>query len=269
MTATIAKDREERVSTPVFRDEGVVHPTRRVAVLDGLKDAQSIVGEEFRLLRARVQTICEQRAINCLAVVSALPGEGKSTVALGLATACAREAGRRILLVETDLRRPTISRDLGLPSFPGVGEYLNGETEHVPLRRVEPGGFFLLSSGEAELESPEILGSPRMEAFLRAARATFDLVILDATPVLPVADVVLILEKQRVRLRALDVAVRGTRRETEPRRYLAVHFVWTITGEGAEMIGSLAHSPIQSTWRWPCISTARPASGMATTYAIR
>lgn len=191
MTATIAKDREERVSTPVFRDEGVVHPTRRVAVLDGLKDAQSIVGEEFRLLRARVQTICEQRAINCLAVVSALPGEGKSTVALGLANACAREAGRRILLVETDLRRPTISRDLGLPSFPGVGEYLNGETEHVPLRRVEPGGFFLLSSGEAELESPEILGSPRMEAFLRAARATFDLVILDAPPVLPVADVVL------------------------------------------------------------------------------
>ena len=48
------------------------------------------------------------------------------------------------------------------------------------------------------------------------------------------ADVVLILEKQRVRLRALDVAVRGTRRETEPRRYLAVHFVWTVAGEGAD-----------------------------------
>jgi protein-tyrosine kinase len=182
---------EERTEGPAFRDEGVANATRQVAIVESLKNPLSIVGEEFRLLRAKVQTACEQRKLRCLAVVSALPGEGKSMVTLGLAIAFAREVGRRILLIETDLRRPSISRDLGVPPFQGLGEWLNGSIEHVPLRRVEPGGFFLLGPGEAPLERPEDLGSPRMEALLRAAREMFDLVVLDATPILPVADVTL------------------------------------------------------------------------------
>jgi Mrp family chromosome partitioning ATPase len=72
-----------------------------------------------------------------------------------------------------------------------MGEWLNGTIEQIPLRRVEPGGFFLLGPGEVPLERPEDLGSSRMEALLRAARGTFDLVVLDATPILPVADVTL------------------------------------------------------------------------------
>jgi capsular exopolysaccharide synthesis family protein len=175
----------------VFRDEGIVAPAHRLSIVETLTDPQSVVGEEFRLLRSRVQTACQERKIGCLGVVSALPGEGKSTIALGLAIALAREAGRRILLVETDLRRPTISRNLGVPPFPGLGEWLNGDIDHVPVRRVEPGGFFLLGAGEVALDQPEALGSARMEALLRAAREPFDLVVLDATPILPVADVVL------------------------------------------------------------------------------
>lgn len=182
---------EGRTAGPAFRDEGIVSPSRLVPIVESLKDPRSIVGEEFRLLRVKVQTACEQRKLRCLAVVSALPGEGKSTVALGLAIAFAREPGRRILLMETDLRRPSISRDLGVPPFPGMGEWLNGTIEHVPLRRVEPGGFFLLGPGEAPLDRPEDLGSTRMDNLLRAARETFDLVVLDATPILPVADVTL------------------------------------------------------------------------------
>ncbi len=180
---------ESRAAGPAFRDEGIVSPSRPLSIVESLKDPLSIVGEEFRLLRVKVQTACEQRKIRCLAVVSALPGEGKSTVALGLAIAFAREPGRRILLAETDLRRPSISRNLGVAPFPGMGEWLNGSLEHVPLRRVEPGGFFLLGPGEAALERPEGLGSSRMDSLLRSARETFDLVILDATPILPVADV--------------------------------------------------------------------------------
>jgi len=184
--------RDTRVTEPVsFRDEGVVSPTRVVPIVKSLKDPFSVVGEEFRLLRANVEATCQQRKIRCLAVVRALPGEGKSTVALGLAIATAREAGRRILLIETDLRRPSISRSLGLTGFPGLGEWLNGTIDYPPVRRVESGGFFLLGAGEAALERPEALGSSRMEALLRAARQPFDLVILDATPILSVADVIL------------------------------------------------------------------------------
>jgi len=186
-----ASDRPSLLSGAVFRDEGIVIPARQLSIAEGLKDPQSMVGEEFRLLRSRVQAACQERKIGCLAVVSALPGEGKSTIALGLAIALAREAGRRILLVETDLRRPSISRSLGVPSFAGLSEWLNGDIDHVPVRRVEPGGFFLLGPGESALEQPEALGSSRMESLLRAAREPFDLVVLDATPILPVADVVL------------------------------------------------------------------------------
>lgn len=190
MADLLVKDVSGRVSGPVFRDEGIVSPSHEVPVVESLKDPRSIVGEEFRLLRVKVQAACDQRQLRCLAVVSSLPSEGKSTVALGLAIAFAREAGKRILLIETDLRRPAISKYLGVPAFPGLGEWLNGLIdEHVPLRKVEPGGFFLLGPGEVPLDRPEDLGAQRMESLLRAARQTFDLVILDATPILSVADV--------------------------------------------------------------------------------
>lgn len=179
-------------ASPPFRDVGAVVSTKPVPIVESLGDPQSVVGEEFRLLCAKVRALRQERPLDCLALVSALPGEGKSTVSLGLATALARERGQRILLVEADLRRPTISLDLGLSPLAGLGEWLNGGLEEVPLRLVRPGGFFLLSAGKGRLEHPESLGSARMDVLLHAARKQFDLVILDSTPILPVADVVLI-----------------------------------------------------------------------------
>jgi capsular exopolysaccharide synthesis family protein len=175
-----------------FRDEGVVTPSRRVPIIEGLRDSRSIVGEEFRLLRAKVQALRQERSLGCIAVVSAVPGEGKSTVAMGLAAAFAREPGKRILLMEGDLRRPTISRELGLTPFAGLGEWLNGSLQHASVRLVKGVGFHLLGAGRAALDRPEELGSPRMEALLRASRDQFDLVIIDSTPILPVADVMLL-----------------------------------------------------------------------------
>jgi capsular exopolysaccharide synthesis family protein len=179
-------------SRVLFEDEGVVAPSKRVAVIESLEDAQSPVGEEFRLLRAKVQTMQRQRGIRCLGLVSALPREGKSTVSVGLASALAREPGKKVLLVEGDLRRPSISAHLGLAPHAGLAEWLSGHLERVPLRRIEPGGFLLLGAGETPLERPEDLGSPRMDSLLRTARERFDMVVLDATPILPVADVILL-----------------------------------------------------------------------------
>ena len=175
-----------------FQDEGAVSPGQPVPIIESLQDARSILGEEFRYLRSKVQSLGQKRKMSCLALVSALPGEGKSTVTLGLAIALAREPGKRILLVEADLRRPAILKSIGLAPFPGLGEWLNGAVERVPVRRVEPGGFFLLSAGQTPLERPEDLGSARMDALLRTAREQYDFVILDATPILPVADVILL-----------------------------------------------------------------------------
>ena len=175
-----------------FCDEGTVAPAKLVPVIQSLADAHSFVGEELRFLGAKVQDLRRQRRLGCLALSSALPGDGKSTVALGLASALAREPGRRVLLIEADFRRPAITPALGLPPAPGLCEWLNGALDYVPVRRVEPGSFFLLVAGQAAVERPEALGSPRMQALLRAARGLFDFVLLDAMPLLPVADAVLI-----------------------------------------------------------------------------
>jgi polysaccharide biosynthesis transport protein len=174
-----------------LRDEGPITPRRVVPVLESLQDSNSIVGEELRLFGANLIDTCRRLRIRCLALTSALPGEGKSTLSVGLASALGREPNRRVLLIEADLRRPSLTRTLGLPPAHGLREWLNGTLDYVPVREIQPGGFFLVSAGQTELERPELLGSPRMDAVLKGARRQFDLVLLDAVPVLPVADTVL------------------------------------------------------------------------------
>jgi receptor protein-tyrosine kinase len=175
-----------------FCDDGIVIPTRISPIIESLRDTSSIVGEALRLLGARMMDLRRQREMRCLALTSALPGEGKSTISVGLASAMAREPGRRTLLIEADLRRSSLTATLGLPPAPGLSEWLNRDLDYVPVRVVQPGGFFLLVAGQTGLDRPEVLGSPRMEALLRAARGLFDFVLLDVAPLLPVADTILV-----------------------------------------------------------------------------
>jgi capsular exopolysaccharide synthesis family protein len=175
----------------VLSDGGTVRPGR-VPILEALRDPSSVVGEELRLLRARVTDICRLRGISCLAMTSALPGEGKSTLSVGLAGALARQPGKRVLLIEADLRRPSLTPALGLPPAAGLNEWLHGKIDQVPVRVVDPGGFSLLVAGQIPLARPEVLGSPRMDAVLRAARSRFDFIVLDAMPLVPVADATLL-----------------------------------------------------------------------------
>ena len=169
----------------------VVTPTRECPIVASVEDRRSVAGEEMRLLRAALQRISKAGGQSCVAVTSALPGEGKSTVALGLAAVLAR-AGRRVLLVEADLRRPTISEILGLAPAPGLDEWLTADLTRIPVRRMGPGGFFLLVAGGRQVKNPEGLGTPAMEALLGGARRDFDFVLLDTPPVLSVADTTLL-----------------------------------------------------------------------------
>jgi succinoglycan biosynthesis transport protein ExoP len=181
-------------STRTIVEEVVFHigeraASRRAPILESLRDSGDPVGEELRLLAARLGDV-RQRPATCIGVTSALPVEGKSTISVGLSGALA-EDGRRILLIEADLRRPSLTPALGVPPAPGLSDWLEGLVEEVPVRYIEPGGFSLLTAGQTGLRRPEVLRSPRMQALLRGARAKYDLVILDAAPVLPVSDAVL------------------------------------------------------------------------------
>jgi capsular exopolysaccharide synthesis family protein len=162
----------------------------KAPLLQALRTGDSFAGEEIRLLGARVSSLVHDRGLKSLGVVSAGPGEGKSTLSLCLATTIAEGLGRRSLVLEADLRRPSLEGKLDLAPCSGLGEWLTGEADRLLVRRVGPRGLFLISAGLVPLNKPELLASARMSQLVRAARASFDLVILDCPPLVPLADAV-------------------------------------------------------------------------------
>ena len=179
---------------PVFEELGEAHSLPREAVHRAVLAADSGLADEFRVLRAKVRAIGEERAFRCIGMVSSAPGEGKTTVSLGLATALAQERDdRRVILVEADLRKRSIARYLGLEPNAGLSEWLEGHLgAPVPLRRLGDRGPFLLAAGMSSPASPEILASGMVPQLLEACRRCFDYVIVDCPPLVPVADSVLL-----------------------------------------------------------------------------
>jgi capsular exopolysaccharide synthesis family protein len=176
---------------PVFEEEGIV-PGPPPPLTRTVLDEGSLPGEQFRLLGARLRALGRDRRLRRIGVVSTAQGEGKSTVALGLARSLAVDGQNRVLLMEFDLRRPAIDRALGLsPPEVGLRQYLEDEAgTTLTVRRPETGGFWILSAGDGTLSQPEVLTSPRMLALLKAADRVFDYTVIDCPPLMPVADAV-------------------------------------------------------------------------------
>jgi capsular exopolysaccharide synthesis family protein len=182
----------EHEATPVFEEITRVVAPCPDAVLAATLAVGSDSSEEFRILAARLRSLTRERPLRCCGVVSAGPEEGKTTLAVGLAVALAQEPGRRVLLVEADLRKPALEKYLGLHRESGVGDWLEGTSRRVPVRRLMPQGFFLLPAGRFPSRRPELLQSERMARLLDVARASFDAVIVDCPPLAPVADSLLL-----------------------------------------------------------------------------
>ena len=145
--------------------------------------------EVFRLLRTKVKMLDEQRPLRCIGVVSATPGDGTTTMALGLAAALAQEPGRRVLVVEATVREPALEQILGLRPAPGLNQWLeSSEDGTVLLRHLKPWGFALLSGGKPDSAPAERLASDRMAHLISAVRDAFDYVIVDCPPLEPLAD---------------------------------------------------------------------------------
>jgi Mrp family chromosome partitioning ATPase len=148
------------------------------AVLDG----GSPQGRDLRQLAARLRALGRDKRLRRIGVVGASAGEGASTVALGLASALAADRGVRVLLLELDLRRPSLDRALGVsPPEVGLGEFLDGRGETPVLRR-PTGGFWLLSAGAAA--GSRALSPARLGSLFRATDRVFDLVVADCPPLL-------------------------------------------------------------------------------------
>ena len=183
------------VNAPHVAFGAATHAQSQVAdrALSALLTLDSPGFEALRILRTKLKTLGEERPLRSFGLVSSVPQEGTSAVALGLAIALAQDQDRRVLLVETTLRAPALERRLGLAAEPGLGEWLaSGGDRPVALRRLEPWGVSLLAAGAGLPQSAELLGSPPMAGLLAAARQVFDFILLDCPPLEVMADSVVL-----------------------------------------------------------------------------
>jgi capsular exopolysaccharide synthesis family protein len=156
-------------------------------------DDSRIGAEEFRTLRSRLYQIREKMPLKRLLVTSALPKEGKSFVAANLGQVLVRQHGRRVLVVDADLRNPGMHRHFGAAQTPGLTEYLLGECdEFAALQRGPMENLFFVPAGRVAGSAPELLANGRLKLFLQRVEPLFDWIILDSSPVIPVSDATLV-----------------------------------------------------------------------------
>jgi polysaccharide biosynthesis transport protein len=148
----------------------------------------AVYAEACRSLRTNVLASAGVKGSRSLLVTSAAPGDGKSIVAVNLAVALGR-SGRRVLVVDADLRRPVLHELMDRKQHPGLSEVLTGTrkpSEAVVATRCS--GVWLLPSGSCPSNPSELLGSKRFKEFLDKLGDYFDWVIIDSPPVMAVTD---------------------------------------------------------------------------------
>lgn len=144
--------------------------------------------EAFRLLRTNLQFIDLDHQPRCIVITSAVPGEGKTMTSTNLAVALA-QTGRNTLIIDADLRRPRVASTLGLDPAIGLTTALVGKTEiHDAIQVHEASGLHVLASGAKPPNPTEILQSKITQDLIKRLRSSYDMVIIDAPPLLPVAD---------------------------------------------------------------------------------
>jgi capsular exopolysaccharide synthesis family protein len=158
---------------------------RRIPLLQ----PESVVAEQFRTLRARIDSLAANQSVRTIAVTSALPGDGKSLAAIGLALVYSMQPGRRVLLIDCDLRRPAVASSLGLRVDAGLAEVLTGSaTAEEAIVRVEGSELDALPVRAVPQNPSELLASEAMPKLLKRLAADYDRIILDLPPTLGLPD---------------------------------------------------------------------------------
>lgn len=146
--------------------------------------------EQYRRLAAKLHQAQVDRQLNAVMVVSAIPGEGKTLTSLNLALTLARSYKRRVLLIDADLRRPSLHDVCGLRVERGLMEAVLSPAESgelAPTYELMP-GLAILPAGQPTNDPLGVLTSPRLHAIVAEARRTFDWVIIDTAPMAALSD---------------------------------------------------------------------------------
>ncbi len=139
--------------------------------------------EEYRSLRTQILHKSQRQKLQSIVVASVGAGEGKTVTALNLSWLLAQTDGVKALIIDSDLRLPSLTDYLGIEADKGLSDILSERaTLHESIIRLEPSGLHLLPGGEARSDVAELLSGPKFKEILRQAREMFDYIIIDAPP---------------------------------------------------------------------------------------
>src|SRR5438874_12745945 len=153
----------------------VIKPGSRLVCLT---QKDSLAAEKFRFLAVRLSQLQQNRAVKKLLVTSTIPEEGKSMISANLALSLVRKKLQRILLVEGDLRRPTLCESFGLRNLPGVSEWLkSGSSEITNVYYINEAGLWFLPAGSPPEDPMELMRSGRLAELMEELSVWFDWIV--------------------------------------------------------------------------------------------
>lgn len=151
-------------------------------------DPNIIAMEQCRVLRTRLWEVVRARKVKSLLVTSAIPEEGKTVLAVNLAFSLAQLEGVRVLLVDADLRKPSVANFLKMSPPKGLNNYLRDGEAFADVSWKINSNLDVVPSLPVTDDPGELLNGARMRGFLEEATRNYDIVVVDAAPLIPVAD---------------------------------------------------------------------------------
>ncbi len=154
-----------------------------------LPDEKSATGEAYRALRTNILRTTQDKLMKAILITSANHFEGKTTTAINLALAMTDVPGYRTLLIDSDLRYPTVHDRLGLMQSPGLTEILEGSAGlDSEIMDTEKENLKVITSGNLPHYPVELLESKRLKELIKGLKSDFDLILVDSPPVIPYSD---------------------------------------------------------------------------------
>jgi capsular exopolysaccharide synthesis family protein len=177
------------IDFPFFRKNGKPPGARRANDLFAVGKEDPLFNEKFKGLRAMVEQKADLHQIRLLGITSSIANEGKTVTCAQLGRSLESTGRKKVLLVDVDIRKADLSHGMGARRSPGLTEFLlGGATLPQILRATRFPNLSLITSG-SEVNSPaDLLAGEKFKSFLQQIRSSYDMILLDTPPVLPVAD---------------------------------------------------------------------------------
>lgn len=246
LLALVLDTLDRTVKTPTQAEAGSAAPVlallprfrRGTSPVVALADPNQPAGEAYRTLRTSVQFLDPDHPLQVLLVTSATPGDGKTTTAVNLAIALA-QSGERVVVVDADLRRASVAERLGIEGAVGLTTVVTRRASLDDAIQRWNDLLWVLPSGELPPNPSEICGSQSLGTVLEELRLQFDVVIVDAPPVLPVTDAVVLATQ------ADGVLLVSWSGKTQ--RHLLADARRRLDGVGASVVGTVLNAVKSST----------------------